>query len=302
MITDVKKLSQMLHLDLEGFSQEDPSIGFPLQAPESFIKRIEPKNIDDPLLLQILPRELELQEAVGFITDPLAEEKSSPILGLVHKYSDRVLLQVTNICAVNCRFCFRRHTRNKIVDWQKIFAYIQKHSAISEVILSGGDPLMLAPDELAGIMQQLAKISHIKRLRIHSRVPIVMPERPIPVLTQTRLPVIVVVHCNHPNEIDESVAHNLRVLRQTGVTMLNQSVLLHNINDDAAVLISLSKKLFSAGVLPYYLHMLDKVKGAAHFYIDYDRAKQIYRELQAGVSGYLVPKLVVEIQNEKIYV
>lgn len=302
MINDIKKLAQILHLNLPELKEHKCFSDFPLQAPESFIARIKPGDINDPLLLQVLPKENELQETPNFTTDPLAEKECSPIPGVIHKYQDRVLLLVTNACAMNCRFCFRRHSHNKISDWQKVFVYIKKRPAISEVILSGGDPLMLATSELTEIMQQLAQIAHIKRLRIHSRAPIVAPERPITKLTHTRLPVVLVVHCNHPNEIDASVMQVLKTLRQTGVTLFNQSVLLRSINDNADILVTLSEKLFGAGVLPYYLHMLDKVKGAAHFYVETDRAKQIHLEMQTKLPGYLVPKLVVEIKNKKIYV
>jgi len=302
MINDIKKLAQILHLNLLELKGRKRFFDFPLQVPESFVARIKPMDINDPLLLQVLPKESELQETPNFTTDPLAEKECSPVPGVIHKYQDRVLLLVTNVCAMNCRFCFRRYLRDKISDWQKVFVYIKKHPVISEVILSGGDPLMLAAGELTEIIQQLAKIPHIKRLRIHSRAPIVVPEWPITKLTQTRLPVVLVVHCNHPNEIDESVVRTLGAIRQTGVTLFNQSVLLRGINDNADVLVALSEKLFGAGVLPYYLHMLDKVKGAAHFYVETDRAKQIYLEMQTKLPGYLVPKLVIEIQNRKIYV
>ena len=291
-----------MDLNFEGSKEDDFFTDFPLQAPKSFVARIEPGNINDPLLLQVLPQELELQEAEGFVADPLAEKENSPVKGVVRKYNDRVLLQVTDLCAMNCRFCFRRHVGNKISDWPAVFAHLQDNLSINEVILSGGDPLMLGASELEEIIRQLAQIAHIKRLRIHSRVPIVMPERPIPVLTQTRLPIILVVHCNHPNEINESVMQVLSALRRAGVTLLNQSVLLRGINDNVEVLVSLSEKLFGAGVLPYYLHMLDKVKGAAHFYVETSLAKQIYLEMQAKLPGYLVPKLVVEVENRKIYV
>ncbi|CAL7960285.1 L-lysine 2,3-aminomutase [Gammaproteobacteria bacterium] len=302
MINDIEKLSQMLCLNFEGSKSNNFFTDFPLQVPTSFAARIKPGDISDPLLLQILPQELELQEVQDFVIDPLAEEENSPVLGVVRKYPDRVLLQVTDVCAMNCRFCFRRYAGNKISDWQKVFTYLKNDPVISEVVLSGGDPLMLAASELAEIIQQLAQIPHIKRLRIHSRVPIVMPEKSILKLTQTRLPIVLVVHCNHPNEIDESVTRALSALRQTGVTLFNQSVLLRGINDNVEILISLSEKLFGVGVLPYYLHMLDKVKGAAHFYVETNRAKQIYLEMQTKLPGYLVPKLVVEIQNRKIYV
>lgn len=299
MINDREKLAQMFHLNLRRFKGNDFFSDFPLQVPESFAKRIKPKDVNDPLLLQILPQACEQQEVHGFVTDPLAEKSHTPLTGLIHKYPDRVLLLVTNICAINCRFCFRRHLSDKIDAWQKVFAYIKKHPAISEVILSGGDPLMLDANELLEIMQQLATISHVKRFRIHSRVPIVMPERVTFDFTKIRLPVILVIHCNHPNEIDVDVMQVLRRLRQLGVTILNQSVLLRGINDTPDVLVALSEKLFNAGVFPYYLHMLDKVKGAAHFYVGISRAKQIYFKMQTQLSGYLVPKLVVEIQSKK---
>ena len=302
MINGIEKLAQISHLNFNGLKGEGFFTDFPLQVSESFALRIKPNDSNDPLLLQVLPQELELQEVQGFVSDPLAEEENSPISGVIRKYLDRVLLQVTDVCAMNCRFCFRRHVGNKISDWQKVFTYLKSDPVISEIILSGGDPLMLPASELAEIIQQLAQIPHIKRLRIHSRVPIVMPEKSIHNLTQTRLPIVLVVHCNHPNEIDESVSQALSAFRQMGVTLFNQSVLLRGINDNAEVLISLSEKLFGAGVLPYYLHMLDKVKGAAHFYVETDRAKQIYLEMQAKVPGYLVPKLVVENQNRKTYV
>jgi EF-P beta-lysylation protein EpmB len=302
MINNIKKLAQTLHLDLPELKESKFFSDFSLQVPESFVARIKPGDINDPLLLQVLPKESELQETPNFTTDPLAEKECSPTPGVIHKHQDRVLLLVTNACAINCRFCFRRYSHNKISDWQKVFAYIKNHLAISEVILSGGDPLMLAASELTEIIQQLAQISHVRRLRIHSRAPIVMPEQSIFKLTQTRLPVVLVVHCNHPNEIDASVVQALGALRETGVTLFNQSVLLRGINDDADILVALSEKLFGAGVLPYYLHMLDKVTGAAHFYVETDRAKQIYLEMQAKLPGYLVPKLVVEIKNRKTYV
>ncbi|EKE01287.1 MAG: lysine 2,3-aminomutase YodO family protein [uncultured bacterium] len=302
MVTDTKKLSQRLQLNLAGLKASESFADFPLQVPESFVARIKPGDINDPLLLQVLPQEQELQETPGFVTDPLAEKNSSPVPGVIHKYLDRVLLLVSDVCAINCRFCFRRHSQDKISDWQKVFAYIKRHPDISEIILSGGDPLMLEPNDLIAIIEKLAEISHIKRLRIHSRTPIVMPERVLPDLTQTRLPIILVVHCNHPNEINADVEGVISALRHKGIIIFNQSVLLRGINDNADVLIALSEKLFNAGVLPYYLHMLDQVKGAAHFYVEKDQAKQIYLEMQKRLPGYLVPKLVFEVQGRKTYV
>lgn len=299
MINNIEKLGKLLQLPDIGRQQAESFVDFPLRVPLSFIRRIKPKDLRDPLLLQILPQPWERQNVRGFILDPIAEKKYSPLQGVIHKYPDRVLLLVTDACAVNCRFCFRRHLRTRIGAWHQVFNYIVKHSAISEVILSGGDPLLLDNKELVEIIQQLAAISHIKRLRIHSRIPIVMPELVNFNLTQTRLPIVFVIHCNHPNEINAEVIQVLEELRRSGVTILNQSVLLRGINDKPEVLLALSEKLFNAGVLPYYLHVLDKVKGAAHFYVTISRARKIYFELQAQLAGYLVPKLVVEIEGRK---
>lgn len=275
---------------------------FPFKAPKSFMDRINNNDPNDPLLLQVLPQERELQNITGFISDPLDETHNSPIPGLIHKYQDRVLVQITDNCAINCRFCFRRYVRNKINDWAAVLNYIANNTEVSEVILSGGDPLILTHLELLEIIQQLANIPHLKRLRIHTRMPIIMPEYKLPLLTQTRLKIIVVVHCNHPNEINAEVAQAISCLITSGATVLNQSVLLKNINDNAEVLINLSEKLFSIGVMPYYLHILDKVKGAAHFDVDIALAKQIHVTMQANLPGYLVPKLVIDTAKQKIYI
>lgn len=275
---------------------------FPFKAPKSFMDRINNNDPNDPLLLQVLPQECELQDVPGFTSDPLDEAHHSPIPGLIHKYQDRILLQVVDDCAINCRFCFRRCMRNKIDNWEAVLNYITSNIQVSEVILSGGDPLILKYAELLEIIQRLARIPHLKRLRIHTRMPIIMPEYKLPLLTQTRLKIIVVVHCNHPNEINIEVAKAVNYLNTIGVTVLNQSVLLKNINDNAEVLVNLSEKLFSIGVMPYYLHILDKVKGAAHFDVDVKEAKQIYAQMQANLPGYLVPKLVIDTPEKKKYI
>ena len=302
MITSLKELSQTLRLNLSEFATDNLFPDFPLQVPESFVARIKPNDINDPLLLQILPQKRELQKTPGFSTDPLFEKKYSPVAGLIHKYHGRVLLLVTDNCALNCRFCFRRHLREKITDWQKVFSYIKNDSTVTEVILSGGDPLMLAQGKLKEIMDQLAQIPHIKRIRIHSRVPIAMPKLITSRLIQSKIPVVLIIHCNHPNEINDDVMECLDLLRKQNITIFNQAVLLKGVNDDSEVLVALSEKLFSVGVIPCYLHILDKVKGAAHFYVNIERAKKIYSEMQKKLSGFLVPKLVVEVKNKKKYV
>jgi len=312
MITSSKKLSKILQLNLKGLAAEDRFVDFPLQVPESFVARIMPKDINDPLLLQVLPSKYELDAAPGFSIDPLMEKKYSPVAGLIHKYHGRVLLLVTNNCAVNCRFCFRRYSHEKVSDWQKVFSYIKNDPTITEVILSGGDPLMLKPRELKEIMDRLAAIHHVARIRIHTRVPIVMPERITAKLLKIILPalcrggkvmpLVLVVHCNHPNEINIGVVKALTLLYKQKIPLFNQSVLLHKVNDDSATLVALSEKLFSAGVIPCYLHLLDKVKGAAHFQVNIAKAKRIYLEMQMRLPGYLVPKLVMEVKNRKKYV
>ncbi|MBU0744480.1 MAG: EF-P beta-lysylation protein EpmB [Gammaproteobacteria bacterium] len=299
MITNLKKLSQLLHLDLANQSVYDQLQDFPLLVPKSFAAKIKPNDKNDPLLLQVLPQKSELETVPGFGIDPIWEREHSPVTGLIHKYHGRVLLLATNICAVNCRFCFRRHLQEKITDWQKVFSYIKDDPSINEVILSGGDPLMLKPKELQNIMDRLAVIPHVKRIRIHSRVPIVMPERITAKLIKSKIPVVLVVHCNHSNEISPAVVKALKLLCQQNITIFNQSVLLKGVNDSSQTLIALSERLFDAGVTPYYLHILDKVKGAAHFYVDIKRAKRIYLEMQKKLSGYLMPKLVVEVKGRK---
>lgn len=275
---------------------------FPLLVPESFAARIKPDDPNDPLLLQILPQACELQEATGYGPDPIDEAKYSPVPGVVRKYPGRVLLLATNICAMNCRFCFRRHSQEKITDWRRVFSYLQDDPTINEVILSGGDPLMLKPEALHEIMEQLAVIPHIKKIRIHSRVPIAMPERITADLIRPKIQTILIIHCNHPQEINAEVAQALAILHKRGITIFNQSVLLRGINDDSDVLTALSEKLFSVGVIPCYLHLLDQVQGAAHFYVEMARAKQIYNEMKEKLSGYLMPKLVIEVQGKKKYV
>lgn len=303
MITKREKLYKILHLNHQELAVADNCFAdFPLQAPESFVKRIKRANINDPLLRQILPDERELDETPGFNVDPLLEKKYSPLPGVIRKYYGQVLLLVTNDCAVNCRFCLRRQTREKISNWSKVFSYIKNDPRITEVILSGGDPLMLRPEKLAAIMNSLAAIPHVTRVRIHSRVPIVMPERITPRLLTFKLPVVLVVHCNHPNEINGEVIKSLNLFRKQNITIFNQSVLLRGINDDSSTLIALSEKLFSVGVVPYYLHLLDKVKGAKHFYVNITRATSIYFAMKEKMPGYLLPRLVIATADGKKYV
>lgn len=275
---------------------------FATRVPKRFASLMEKGNPNDPLLLQVLPVAEELKINPNFSFDPLKEHQVNPVTGLLHKYYGRVLLTFGS-CAVNCRYCFRRHFSYKnnspfSNNWQDIIKYIQNDTSINEVILSGGDALLTKDKQLEILFDKLNAISHLTTLRIHTRVPIVLPERIddgfIKALNSLKLQKVMVLHCNHVNEIDSTVIQALKLLKQNSVFLLNQSVLLKGINDSSDTLSLLSKKLFSLEVLPYYLHILDKVQGTSHFEISLKKAKQIYNELQSKLPGYLVPKLVME--------
>ncbi|EKO3572090.1 MULTISPECIES: EF-P beta-lysylation protein EpmB [Vibrio] len=276
---------------------------FAQRVPQSFVERMEKGNPHDPLLRQVLPLSDEFIIHPGYSTDPL-EEQNNSTPGLLHKYRNRCLLIVKGGCAINCRYCFRRHfpyqdnKGNKLV-WQQSLDYIAQHRQLNEVILSGGDPLMAKDHELSWLIEQIAAIPHIKRLRIHSRLPVVIPARItdelVSLCAETRLQVILVTHINHANEINAELSQQLARLRAEKVTLLNQSVLLKGVNDSVPAQVALSEALFDAGVLPYYLHVLDKVQGAAHFYVSDEQARAIIAGLIEQVSGYLVPKLTREI-------
>lgn len=276
---------------------------FKTRVPRSFAARMQRGNPRDPLLLQVLAVDDELSVADGYVVDPLSESKGNPLPGLLHKYQGRVLLTLTGACAVNCRYCFRRHfpyqNNNPGRDgWQPVLDYVRADTSIREVIFSGGDPLLAADAVLAELIQQLEAICHVQTLRFHTRIPIVLPERInedlLKLLGTTRLQKVIVLHSNHAQELDEQVAEACSALRQAGCHLLNQSVLLKGINDEATILAELSERLFACGVLPYYLHLLDTVAGAAHFDLPQTAALTIYRQLQKQLPGYLVPRLARE--------
>ncbi len=293
------------HLDLSPDSLEvslKARTLFAQRVPMSFIKRMKKGDPKDPLLRQVLPVLDELKQVDGFSEDPLEEQKKA-IPGLLHKYKSRVLMILKSGCAVNCRYCFRRHFpyeahKGNKATWQQAIDYIKNSPEIDEVILSGGDPLMAKDHELAWLIAQLEPISHLKTLRIHSRLPVVIPSRVtdelVSLLAATRLQVVLITHINHSNEIDEALKKAMTKLRQANVTLLNQSVLLLGVNDSVDALKALSHALFSIGVLPYYLYVLDKVAGAAHFNISDEKAVELMHGLLKEVSGYLVPKLMRE--------
>ncbi|TKB43984.1 EF-P beta-lysylation protein EpmB [Thalassotalea mangrovi] len=307
VVTDARQLLNMLEID-ESSQQQHFSARrlFPLRVPRPFIRRMQKGNINDPLLKQVMVQDLEFEQVSGYSNDPL-QEHDTVAEGLLHKYHNRVLMIVKAGCAVNCRYCFRRHfpyqdnSPNKL-RWQQALDYISTHDEIEEVIFSGGDPLMASDDHLGWLIEQLQQIPHLQRLRIHSRLPVVIPQRITPALVdllkQTRLKAVMVFHINHPNEIDETFSQAIQALRQAFIPMFNQSVLLKGINDNSQVLCQLSEDLFDIGIQPYYLHLFDAVQGAAHFDVSDAQAKAIAQQMLARLPGFLMPKLVREIAGE----
>lgn len=279
---------------------------FALRVPRTFAQRMKKGDANDPLLKQVLTSEQEFLQIPGYSTDPLKEQQSI-LPGLLHKYQNRALLLVKGGCAINCRYCFRRHfpypehPGNK-THWMHALDYFHHAPQLDEIIFSGGDPLMAKDHELCWLLDKIEAIPHIKRLRIHSRLPVVIPTRITPILiqrfSQSRLQILLVTHINHANELDQSVIDAMSHLKRGGVTLLNQSVLLRGVNDNPDTLATLSNALFDAGILPYYLHLLDKVQGAAHFMVTDEEARLIMQGLLHRVSGYLVPRLVREIEGQ----
>jgi EF-P beta-lysylation protein EpmB len=276
---------------------------FPIRVPEPFLARMRHGDPNDPLLRQVLPRREESVRMPGYVRDPLAEDRAVQTTGLIRKYRSRALLMVTGQCAVNCRYCFRRHfpydeQRLGASDRRQVIDTLSASPEINEVILSGGDPLAVNDRLLAQWAADLSAIPHIRRLRLHTRLPVVIPQRVCDALlkwlSQTQIPVVMVLHINHPAEIDPATRKALGYLRAAGVTLLNQSVILRGVNDSVAVLESLSETLFEAGVMPYYLHAFDPVEGAHHYDVPDEEARTLVKGLLARLPGFLVPRLVRE--------
>jgi len=306
-VSDLNELLAQLGLSPSDLGlREEAARDFPLRVPKDYIGRMEPGDPNDPLLKQILPSHDETLHFPGFTQDPVGDEAASPIPGLIHKYHGRVLLTVSGSCAVHCRYCFRRyfpyddHNLGR-AGWDDVLNYIADDTSIEEVIYSGGDPLIASDATLLALTKQLADIPHLKRLRLHTRLPVVIPERIteglVTLLRETRLEPIMVLHCNHPNEIDDAVKQAVFYLRAAMIPVLNQAVLLKGVNDDVGTLTGLSKTLFDAGILPYYLNCLDKVAGAQHFDVDETTALGLHADLLKQLPGYLVPKLVREVRG-----
>ena len=279
---------------------------FPLRVPRGFVARMERGNPADPLLRQVLPLGEEFRQVPGYVTDPLQERDFRDGRGLLQKYEGRVLLTATGACGVHCRYCFRRHfpyaEENPRRDWPAVVDAIAADDSIHEVILSGGDPLTLDTRRLAEMSKALANIPHIRRFRIHSRQPVVLPERVdaelLDWLGSLPWPTTLVIHANHGNEVDATVSAAIADLRGVGVHVLNQAVLLRGINDSEDALVALSEALYAAGALPYYLHLLDRVEGAAHFDVDEETARRLMHDVHSRLPGFLVPRLVREIPGK----
>ncbi|ERL50237.1 hypothetical protein BJB45_03665 [Halomonas huangheensis] len=307
-IRDPRDLCQRLGLDpaymagaLEGHEL------FEVRVPEAFAARMRTGDPMDPLLRQVLPLASEADTSPGFVTDPLEEAQHTARRGLIHKYAGRVLLIASPACAVNCRYCFRRHfpyddNAPSRSQWEDTLNYLRDDSSLREAILSGGDPLAASDRQLAWLVEKLDSIRHLKRLRLHTRLPVVIPDRVDAImldwLASTRLQKVMVLHINHANEIDDAVIAACARLKAAGVTLLNQSVILRGVNDDVDSLEALSERLFEAGVLPYYLHAFDPVAGAAHFAVSDETAEALIAELRTRLPGFLMPTLAREIPGE----
>lgn len=309
-VTDVDDL-----LDRVGLTRDAVGLGseadlaarnFRLRVPRDFVDRMGNGDPYDPLLRQVLPADAEMQAVQGFTADPVGEIDGRPAGGLLNKYQGRALLVVTGACAVHCRYCFRRHYPYgegtlQGLGLETALAALEADQSITEVIFSGGDPLSLPDERLAALCDAVEAVPQIRRLRWHTRTPIVLPSRVdeglLDVLAGRRKPMTIVVHANHPRELSGNAQLACRALAGTGITLLNQSVLLAGVNDDVDSLVTLSETLFECGVLPYYLHCLDRVAGAAHFDVNENRARILMAEMSALLPGYLVPRLVREVEG-----
>jgi len=307
-VKNPQQLLQILEIEQETTQiSELAKKQFPMLVPMPFVKKMQKGNINDPLLKQVLPIHDEELQLPGYSTDPLVEQNNQH-KGLLHKYKSRVLIILKSGCAVNCRYCFRRHfpyADNSVNKSQlnNIVSYIQEHPDVNEVILSGGDPLMTKDKQLAELLDQLEALPQLTRLRIHTRLPVVIPSRITESLAQrlkqSRLKIVMVLHINHAQEIDKPFAEAMQRCHDAGIQLLNQSVLLKDVNDGVDALVTLSEALFSVNILPYYLFLLDKVEGAAHFDLEQKEAQQLHKQMQAELPGYLVPRLSREIAGEQ---
>ena len=300
-IQSVAELLQALNLDRERCGELLEAPDFPIRVPRSYLARMRRGDPDDPLLRQVLPLAAELDDHAAYREDPVADRAALVGKGILQKYQKRVLLLVTGVCAIHCRYCFRKNFpyRDNVLNhnFEEALKHVHADTSIEEVILSGGDPLSFSNARLFDLCERLEDVPHVRRIRVHTRLPICLPARLEPQLidwlNRRPFPYVIVFHVNHPAELNEEVTRAIRKLRQP--VLLNQAVLLRGVNDDAATLVRLSHVCFDAGVLPYYLHILDKVRGTAHFDVKLNTAKRLMAEVQAVLPGYLVPRLAREV-------
>jgi EF-P beta-lysylation protein EpmB len=306
-VTDPVELLALLGLPQLASQLPPGDAGFALRVPRGFVARMRPGDARDPLLLQVLPQLAELDDVDGFSVDAVGDLPARESQGLLHKYQGRALLIASGSCAINCRYCFRRHfpygeEMAAAGQWRRALEHLRQDPSINELILSGGDPLALTTPKLEELSRGLVALPHVTRLRIHTRLPVVLPERIddafIDWLAALPLQKVVVLHANHANELDAAVDLACLRMRAAGATVLNQAVLLRGVNDSAEALVALSERLFAAGVLPYYLHQLDRVSGAAHFEVADAAALGLVEAVRARLPGYLVPRLVREVAGD----
>ena len=295
----VKELLDFLELRPEQLTySEVADQQFKLKVSWDFLNCIDKGNPDDPLLKQILPIAAEMQDWPGFGKNPVGDLEASVVPGLIHKYPSRVLLISSPACGIHCRYCFRRHFpySESYGQLDQALKYIKENQSINEVILSGGDPLTMSDEQLLQLIDKIQNIAHVQTLRIHSRMPVILPDRLTDSLSKglqsSRLQTVMVIHCNHPSELSGYLRKGLQRFSFPALTLLNQSVLLKGVNDNSDILVELSHKLFSMGILPYYLHMLDRVEGAGHFSVALKNAIELHKTMRSQLPGYLVPQLI----------
>ena len=307
-VRTAEELCRRLDLPGELAAQAAGGAGeFPVFVPPSFLSRMRAGDANDPLLRQVLPLSGEMDELAGFSRDPVGDSSATLQPGVLQKYAGRALLIATGACAIHCRYCFRRHfpyeqAPHSEAAWDRALSSIAADQSIHEVILSGGDPLMLVDRTLTPLIEKIAAISHVTRLRIHTRLPIMIPSRVtdelLDCLASSRLTPVMVIHANHAQELDEEVAAALARVRQQKVMLLNQAVLLRQVNDSVAAQVELNERLIELGVVPYYLHQLDRVAGAAHFEVPIEEGREIIQQMRRRLPGYAVPRYVQEVAGE----
>lgn len=298
--TKPKALLDYLEMDPERQKKILTHPPFPLNLPRRLAEKIKKNKLNDPIFRQFVPLTEESIPTPGFVAEPLQDQLFCKTKKLLHKYHGRALLLATSACAMHCRFCFRQNFpyETALSEFEEEIAYFSQNNSISEVILSGGDPLSLNTETLEKLFASLDKIPHIRRIRFHTRFPLGIPERIdeafLNLLASSKKQIFFIIHCNHPKELDEDVTNALKKINKLGIPLLNQSVLLKGVNDDEKTLLELSEALVNAGIIPYYLHQLDPVTGSAHFALPHQRGLELIRYLQKNISGYGVPRLVRE--------